>query len=237
MQPYTDAYYESLRAGARRSAQVVVPLVLRLVRPWHVVDVGCGQGTWLAVFREHGIEDVWGIDGAYVDRGHLEIPRERFLPWDLTHPLRLDRSFDLAVSLEVAEHLPASSARVFVESLAALAPVVLFSAAAPYQGGQSHVNEQWPAYWAELFAARDYVPVDCLRRRLWDDDRVEWWYAQNLLLFADLRHLELLPLLRQEHERAGGTAPALVHPKRYLEWVEWGLEQCRQLQGPKEAEA
>lgn len=237
MQPYTDAYYDSLREGARRSAQVVVPLVLRLVQPRHVVDVGCGRGTWLAAFREHGVEDILGIDGDYVDRGRLEVPRERFLPRDLTRPLRLERSFDLAVSLEVAEHLPADCAGAFVEALAALAPVVLFSAAAPYQGGQNHVNEQWPAYWAERFAARDYVPVDCLRRRLWDDDRVEWWYAQNLLLFAARGHLESLPLLRQEYERTGGTAPALVHPKRYLEWVEWGLEQCRQLHGPGEAEA
>jgi SAM-dependent methyltransferase len=237
MQPYTDAYYESLREGARRSARVVVPLVVRLVRPRDVVDVGCGQGTWLTVFREHGVEDVWGIDGDYVDRGRLEIPRERFLSRDLTRPLHPGRSFDLAVSLEVAEHLPADCAEAFVASLTALAPVVLFSAAAPYQGGQNHVNEQWPAYWAELFAARGYVPIDCLRRRLWDDERVEWWYAQNMLLFAERVSLESLPLLHQEYELAGGTAPALVHPKRYLEWVEWGLEQCRQLHGPREGEA
>jgi SAM-dependent methyltransferase len=237
MSPYTNAYYQSLREGARRSARVVVPLVLRLLQPRKVVDVGCGQGSWLAVFREHGIEDILGIDGDYVDRGQLEIPPERFLSWDLTRPLRLERSFDLAVSLEVAEHLPADGAGAFVESLTALAPVVLFSAAAPYQGGQNHINEQWPAYWAKWFAARDYVPIDCLRRHLWDDDRVEWWYAQNMLLFARRVYLERLPLLRQEYERAGGTAPSLVHPKRYLEWVEWGLEQCRQLHGPKETEA
>ena len=235
MQPYTDEYYESLREGARRSARAVVPRVLRLVRPRQVIDVGCGQGTWLAVFREHGVEDLWGIDGDYVDRERLEIPRERFVPWDLTRPVHLGRSFDLAISLEVAEHLPADRAETFVHSLAALAPVVLFSAAAPHQGGQDHVNEQWPAYWAELFAVRGYVPIDCLRRPLWDDNRVEWWYAQNVLLFAERGRLESLPLLRQEYERTGGTAPALVHPKRYLEWVEWGLEQCRQLHGPREA--
>jgi hypothetical protein len=166
-----------------------------------------------------------------VDRGRLEIPRERFLAQDLTQPLKLERSFDLAVSLEVAEHLPAESAAMFIDGLAALASLVLFSAAAPFQGGQHHVNEQWPGYWVGRFAARGYVPIDCLRRHLWEDERVEWWYAQNLLLFAERGHLEMQPLLRQEYELAGGTAPALVHPKRYLEWVEWGLEQCRQLHG------
>jgi SAM-dependent methyltransferase len=236
MELYTDEYYAALRDGARRSAQVVVPLVLRLGQPRSVIDVGCGCGAWLAVFREHGVEDVWGVDGVYVDPGRLEIPSDRFVPWDLTRPLRLGRSFHLAVSLEVAEHLPAACARAFVEALAALAPLVLFSAAAPHQGGQNHVNEQWPAYWAEQFAASGYVPIDCLRRHLWDDNRVEWWYAQNLLLFADRAQLEALPLLRQEYELAGGTVPALVHPKRYLEWVEWGLDQCRRLHGSEPRE-
>src|SRR5262249_42763660 len=94
-----------------------------------------------------------------------------------------------------------------------------------------HVNEQWPAYWARLFAALGYVPIDCLRRQLWDDERVEWWYAQNILLFAGPGQLEALPSLKQAHALAGGPPPAVVHPQRYLEWVEWGLEQSRQLHG------
>jgi hypothetical protein len=60
-------------------------------------------GIWLAVFREHGIHDVLGVDGAYVDQKVLQIPREQFRAHDLGQPLRLDRQFDLALSLEVAE--------------------------------------------------------------------------------------------------------------------------------------
>jgi SAM-dependent methyltransferase len=229
--PYTGSYYSALREGALRSARVVVPLVLGLVRPRSVVDVGCGQGVWLAVFREHGALDVVGVDGDYVDREQLEFPAGAFVAHDLTRPLQLARSFHLAVALEVAEHLPAECAGDFVGSLTGLAPVVLFSAAAPFQGGAHHVNEQWPGYWADLFTERDFVPVDCLRRRVWEDGRVEWWYAQNLLVFVRRSRLEELPLLKREYEAAGGAAPALVHPKRYLEWVEWGLEQCRRLHG------
>jgi SAM-dependent methyltransferase len=229
--PYTPAYFDSLREGARRSAGVIVPLVLALARPRSVVDLGCGTGTWLAVFRAHGVEDVWGVDGDYVDRGALEIPPGRFLPHDLTRPLDLGRSFDLALSLEVAEHLPAGSADTLVGSLTRLAALVLFSAAVPHQGGAHHVNEQWPAYWAGRFAARGFVPVDCLRRVVWDDDRVDWWYAQNTVLYTERRSLEGSPPLRREYDRAGGSVPALVHPKRYLEWVEWGLAQCRASHG------
>lgn len=225
MQPYTGEYYDALREGARRSAQVVVPLLLEFLRPRSVIDVGCGLGTWLAVFREHGVEDVWGVDGEYVDRSRLEIPPERFLPHDLRQPLRLDQRFDLVVSLEVAEHLPAECAADFIRSLAWLGPAVLFSAAVPFQGGERHVNEQWPDYWARLFKEQDYVPVDCLRRRVWDNAEVEWWYAQNSLLYVARDYLVAQSRLRGEYEWAGPGVISLVHPKRYLEWVEWGMRQ------------
>jgi SAM-dependent methyltransferase len=226
VQPYDNAFFWRHREGARRSAGVIVPLVLGLVPARSAIDLGCGQGTWLAVLAEHGVADVHGVDGDYVDRDRLEIPPERFHPHDLGRPLDLGRTFDLAVSLEVAEHLPADAADGFIASLTRLAPAVLFSAAAPYQGGANHVNEQWPAYWARRFAAHDYLPVDCLRRRVWMDSKVEWWYAQNTLLYVRRDRLEADAVLRREHEAAGPDALPLVHPRRYVEWVEWGLGQC-----------
>lgn len=225
--PYTSEYYQALRDGARRSARAVVPLVLQFLSPRSVVDLGCGEGTWLSVFREHSVTDVCGVDGDYVDRSRLGIPADSFLPHDLTQPLRLPRRYDLALSLEVAEHLPADCANTIIESLVLLAPVVLFSAAAPYQGGAEHVNEQWPAYWAERFAAHDFLPVDCLRRTLWNLSDVEWWYAQNMFLYAHRTTLNANEALLREH-RACPQALGLVHPRRYLDWIEWGLAQIEQ---------
>jgi len=225
-QPYTNDYYDAHRDGARRSAGAVVPLVLGLVPARSVIDLGCGRGTWLAAFRAHGAGEVRGVDGDHVDRDRLEVPSECFQAHDLRRPFRAGRRFDLAVSLEVAEHLPAEAADDFVGSLTLLAPVVLFSAAAPYQGGEGHVNERWPAYWAEWFAARGYVPVDCLRRRIWDNPDVDWWYAQNAFLYVEHGRLEADAALRREYEAAGPHDLPLVHPRRYLEWVEWGLGLC-----------
>ncbi len=116
---YDEDYYDALKEGARDSARVLVPLVLDLVDAESVVDVGCGLGTWLSVFREHGIEELLGIDGPHIDPSLLEIPPERFVTHDLEHPLDLERRFDLVVSLEVAEHLPAGCAETFVSSLVA----------------------------------------------------------------------------------------------------------------------
>lgn len=94
------------------------------------------------------------------------------------------KPFELAQSLEVAEHLYQEYAPNFVKLLTSLSDVVLFSAAIPYQGGVHHVNEQPPAYWAELFAKEGYVCIDCLRERIWEDDSISTWYRQNIMIFV-----------------------------------------------------
>jgi SAM-dependent methyltransferase len=226
---YDAAFFETHRDGARESARAVVPVLLDLVPARSVVDVGCGLGVWLAVFRDHGVEDVLGVDAAWVDPARLSIPRDRFAARDLERPLGLGRRFDLAISLEVAEHLPESCARDFVDSVVALAPVVLFSAAIPFQAGEHHVNEQWPDYWASLFAERGYLAIDCLRRRFWADERVDWWYAQNMIVYVERSSLERYPRLRRESEVTDPRPLALVHPRRYLEWVEWWTAKSREL--------
>lgn len=132
--PYTKEYYRALREGARRSAEAIVPLVMGLLHPRSVIDVGCGDGTWLSVFRRHGVREILGIDREYVTGEILEIPEKEFLPHDLRFPLSVDREFHLVVSLEVAEHLPGACAETFVDSLTHLGPAILFSAAIPLQG-------------------------------------------------------------------------------------------------------
>lgn len=213
---YTSDFFAGLRSGAERSAEVIVPLVMDILHPRSVVDVGCGEGTWLAGFHRLGVEDLLGIDGDYVGRSRLQIPHENFQAADLSRPLAVPRTFDLAVSLEVAEHLPEECAALFVESLTHLAPVVLFSAAIPFQGGNHHVNEQWPDKWAELFKRHDYLPVDCIRKRIWKNEAVEWWYTQNTLLFAQVKLLDTNALLKAEFERTNPDQLRVVHPRQFL---------------------
>ena len=213
---YTADFYEKHRSGAIRSAEVMVPIVLGLVPAHSVVDIGCGDGSWLAVFQRFGVEDIVGLDGEYVDPGLLQIPRDCFQCFDLARPFRVGRVFDLAVSLEVAEHLPVESGPAFVESLTCLAPLVLFSAAIPFQGGEHHVNEQWPDKWAAYFREHDYLPIDFIRKRVWQNNQVEWWYAQNTLLFARADVIGGSSALKLEFERTNPSQLALVHPKQYL---------------------
>jgi SAM-dependent methyltransferase len=186
------------------------------MQPASVVDVGCGPGTWLAAWREQGVTDIHGVEGSWLDVSTLQIPRENLQVADLEQPLEIGRSFDLAMSLEVAEHLSEQAAPNYVDVLTGLAPVILFSAAIPFQGGTRHVNEQWPEYWEKLFSARGFVPVDCLRTRIWQNQKIAWYYRQNLLLYVKESELGRHPALAEERARGPEHALALVHPERYL---------------------
>ena len=159
--------------------------------------------------------EVLGLDGDYVDRSQLQIEPVEFHAVDLTAPPDLGRQFDLAMSLEVAEHLPPDAADGFVEYLTRLAPAVLFSAAIPGQGGTQHLNEQWPDYWARRFQSRSFLTLDCVRGALWQNDQVERWYAQNMLLFVSVEYLGLHPELQALAARTDMARLALVHPRTF----------------------
>lgn len=212
----SEMFSEPLEDGRRRSAKAVVPLIMELVCPKKVVDVGCGLGTWLKVFSDHGVDEILGIDDNSVDTNKLAIRADRFLAHDLKEPLQIAGQFDLVLSLEVAEHLPEESAPVLVDSLTRLAPLVLFSAAIPFQAGVNHINEQWPEYWAEHFRQKGYVAVDCVRRKIWKNESVERWYAQNILLFVRQDRLGDYPLLQSAYEKTSLSQLSVVHPRQLL---------------------
>ena len=194
--PYDETFFDRLVHGAHSSARVVIPVVLDLLPARSVVDFGCGQGAWLKACLENGIQTALGLDGNYVNRDKLLVDREQFRAVDLSRPVRLDRRFDLALCLEVAEHLPARSAPVLVESLVAAAPVVLFSAALPGQGGTSHINEQWPVYWERLFVRHGMRKYDVIRPLIWHDRSIAWWHRKNLYVFTSDRNERLDSLKR-----------------------------------------
>jgi SAM-dependent methyltransferase len=182
---YDADFYADKSVGSRRSAAAVLPVIMGILGPRSVVDIGCGVGTWLAEVANVGIDDYLGIDGDYVPKEEMQIPLARFRAADLNQPLELGRIYDLAISLEVAEHLPSESSSTFIGSLVEAAPAVLFSAAIPGQGGSGHVNEQWQDYWRALFATRGYVATDAMRRAIWGNAEVVWWYQQNMVLYVE----------------------------------------------------
>ncbi len=167
------------------SAERIIDLLAPVLSMDAVLDVGCGDGRWLAAFWARGATTILGVDGPWTDMTRLLIPADQVAIHDLTQPFDLGRRFDMALSLEVAEHVDKTCSEAFVDNLVRHADVVLFGAAIPFQGGFRHVNEKWQSYWANLFDARGYATYDILRHRTWNDDGVHFWYKQNALLYVN----------------------------------------------------
>ena len=182
---YDQRFFDWVNFTGARSARQVIPLLIEHVRPTSVLDVGCGQGAWLAVWRKIGVADVTGVDGNYVAQDHLLIPHEHFVARDLTERFSLDRRFDLVQSLEVAEHLRPEASDAFVDSLCAHGDIVVFSAAQPGQGGEGHINERNLSAWAAEFARRGYAAFDVVRPEIAHNRSIDPWYRYNMIVFAN----------------------------------------------------
>ncbi len=215
MQHYSKEFFEN-QITAEGSVKEIIPVILQFVNPQSVVDVGCGIGIWLAHFRNHGIQDILGIDGDYVDPSQLQIPMENYYPHDLKTPLIQLKKFDLVISIEVAEHIPIEFAENFIETLTNLGDVIVFSAAIPFQGGTFHVNEQWPSYWIKKFNDKGYVPIDCIRKHIWCNNKIAGVYAQNMFFFVKKKVIDQYPNLQKEYQELSEIQMFMIHPSQYL---------------------
>jgi hypothetical protein len=188
MYKYDENFYYYINQGAMDSARVVIPTLLSVLQKpvTSVLDVGCGAGAWLTVWKSHAVA-ILGLDGDYVRPQQLLISPEEFYPTDLSAGFDLKRRFGLVQSLEVAEHLPAASSAGFVQSLCRHSDMVLFSAAPPGQGGENHVNEQPYEFWRELFRQQGYELYDPIRQVLLTNKLVKPWYRYNTFLYVSTR--------------------------------------------------
>jgi SAM-dependent methyltransferase len=182
---YDRAFLQYTARSSAYAARAITARLAAQLAPASVLDVGCAAGTWLHAWTQAGVADIHGIDGDHVDRDLLEIPGASFTPVDLNAPFDLGRRFDLVQSLEVAEHLDASTSNAFAECLARHAGrYVLFSAAPPGQGGENHINERPYEFWRERFEGLGFATLDAVRPAIAHDARISTWYRYNTLLFV-----------------------------------------------------
>jgi hypothetical protein len=191
----------------------IVPVIMQLINPNSVIDIGCGLGTFLSVFKSAGVQEIMGIDGSWCDQKLLfkNIDSSEFQMKDLEQDLGISKKYDLAVCLEVAEHLTDKRAKSFVEELTSISNVILFSAAIPKQGGDHHYNEQWLTYWSRLFEENGFEIHDVMRNIFWGNPNVYWWYKQNMVLVVKKGHF-----IRGLDQLKYNTIQDLVHPELFL---------------------
>ncbi|MDR3063776.1 MAG: class I SAM-dependent methyltransferase [Methanobrevibacter sp.] len=210
MAKYSKTFYESQSIESVKNAENILPLVIDIINPKSVLDVGCGVGAWLSVFKKLGIENIKGIDGEWVLEDQLLIHKDEFIRDNLENPSEIKKEYDLVVSLEVAEHLSQEHGQNFIKFLTSCSKVVLFSAAIPNQGGTNHINENWPSYWINIFKKCDFVPVDCIRNNIWQNENIAPVYKQNIFLFVEKS-------IYHNFKHLNSNLPAnLVHPETYI---------------------
>lgn len=215
-QYYDETFYESQVAESLRSAQIYLGHLWKYFSPDAVLDVGCGRGSWLKACHELGSTTLFGLDGDWNRQELLLDKAINFRSIDLNKPFSLDRRVDLAMSLEVAEHLQPSSSSQFVQQMTNAADAVLFGAAYTAQGGTNHINEQPHTYWAKLFIERGYAPFDFFRPTFWDNDNVCFWYRQNTFLYLKRGSLPYERITSQGFSAMADISfMNCIHPKLY----------------------
>lgn len=217
---YSKSFYQRDYLRTQLSAQAVTTLVWQGLsrgseQLGSVIDIGCGRGVWLDEFSKRGVEQVKGRDGPWVMKANPLVASDNFEPTDLSKPFSENRKYDLAMTLEVAEHLGQGNADAFVASLAGLSDTIMFSAAIGGQGGQHHVNEQPLSYWVAKFASHGFRMIDAIRPHVWSNSDVCWWYRQNIVFFVK-ESSPFLPGL----EALRASAPPIIdlaHPQGFSE--------------------
>lgn len=192
---YNEKFYSGMANATTISARRIIECLDSHLngKIESIIDLGCGVGVFLREFQQFYGKDtvILGVDGDYVDERMLVIPKKDFYPFDLKKIFILPeeyttkyKKFDLAMSTECAEHLPANRAKSFVKDLTRLSDMVLFSAALPYQGGTGHINEQLLSYWVKLFKEEGYELRDIIRPDIWYMEDVITHYRSNVVIFV-----------------------------------------------------
>jgi SAM-dependent methyltransferase len=176
----------SLHRMARRDAPIFVSDLLDVLPGvTSVADVGCGSGVYSAELQSRGLKVVGCEYGARPLRW-AKLLGVNAVPFDLSKSGSSlpGRPYDLAISLEVAEHVPPVFADRFVDFMCETSDRIILTAAVPGQGGYGHVNEQPKEYWIEKFEKRglslNATTTDVLARRL-QGHGVSRYLYQNIM--------------------------------------------------------
>ena len=126
-----------------------------------------------------GVEGPW-IKNAQKFKDSLDIRVH-----DLEQPFQINERFDLAICLEVAEHLPTERSESLVQdSMRFVGFRSIQRRRNPSQPGTNHINCQWQSFWASLFEKNGRLAIDIIRPKVWCNNTVPFWFQQNTLLYA-----------------------------------------------------
>ena len=156
------------------------------------IDWGCGCGFILEKLLGHGISDLIGIEGS------AEV--KPFIPESLKDKIIIadallyqsSKIYDLAISIEVAEHIKLESSAKFVNTVCSSSSKwIWWSAAQIGQKGTGHINCQSLSFWEKIFEEvglfePDYEKIYKIKQGMLANHQLSLgfsWLRDNFLLF------------------------------------------------------
>lgn len=154
---YTNKFFYNNCLATASMALYMTPYLIKLFDVNRVLDIGCATGLWLKAFRMCGVEGI-GIEGSTIPDRLKMVPANYIVQKDLRLDIDTYKGYDFVMSVEVAEHIEAEYADIYVNNLTKHeANTIFFTGAPPGQGGDAHVNCQPKSYWVEKMAKNGYT--------------------------------------------------------------------------------
>lgn len=184
---YSKHYYEGIRSANQTYYELFAKVLMNQFSPLVLVDCGCGHGGISQEFLNNGCKEAYLFDGSpdAVEMAKA-VGMKNVKQLDFTSAESIPAKGDLAICLEVAEHIPAAYANNLCRLLSGVAPILVFTAAPPGQGGHLHVNNQPQSYWINRFSKfgmrYDAKAVNEIRAKF--NGKMLSDYDENLMVFV-----------------------------------------------------
>ncbi len=186
---YHQSFYDSVSARAEKTAQITRELISSFLTPESLIDIGSGDGVWTFTY----LSGFSNLNATVVDLPETQFKfinnlssRVHVIQQDFELGVNLPSSiFDLAICVEVIEHLSPRAAQELISYICKHSKVVLFSGATKGQGGTHHINENTQSFWIESMVNRGMKAYDVVRPVLSGEKEVPSYYKNNIFLYVN----------------------------------------------------